>query len=292
MPRGIMRMETFARVLQSICVNLEAVKVAVLYHGGEPLLNKNFGDMVRQIKALGVPFVKTVSNGMLLDESIANDLVSSGLDAIEFSLDGQSPKENNFIRRNCDYDTVISNIKALIACKRRLHADALQIFIASTQFLDPKSYGGHEDPKPPDYLLWEFSGEYATEITGFKSTWAIRWPHMEVLDEIFDLYQEPSDSEIRNACDNVENTVTICWNGDVVSCCYDLTSRSVLGNIHKDDLSAIWNNKRYLSLRQSIAKMKFLPLCANCAVVKPKIFLLLKPKEHGAMDNEYSLKGS
>jgi radical SAM protein with 4Fe4S-binding SPASM domain len=228
---------------------------------------------------------------MLLSETVSQDIVAAGLDAIEISLDGQSPEQNNIIRRNCNYGTVISNTKALIACKKQLQSDTPQIFIASTQFLDPKSASGHEDPKPPDYLLEEFSGEYATEIRGFKSTWAMRWPHMEVLDEIFDLYQEPGDSEIRNACDHVENTVTIGWNGDVVSCCYDLTSRFVLGNIHQDDLSAIWNNKRYLGLRQSIAKMKFIPLCANCAVVKPKIFLLLKPDKHEAMDNGHNLKG-
>jgi hypothetical protein len=156
---------------------------------------------------------------MLLSESASRDLIVAGLDAIEISLDGQSPKENDIIRRKCNYGTVVSNIKTLIACKKRLHSDIPQIFIASTQFLDPKSHRGHEDPKPPDYLLEEFSGEYEIEIEGFKSTWAMRWPHMEVLDEIFDLYQEPGDIEIRNVCDHVENTITIRWNGDVVACC-------------------------------------------------------------------------
>ena len=282
MEHGIMSMEIFRRVLRNVHEQVQFVKVIVLYHGGEPLLNANFAEMIRQIRFCcgGGAFIKTVTNGMLLSESVSQDIVAAGLDAIEISLDGQSPKENNTIRRNCSYDTVVTNIKTLIAVKKRLYLDTPRIFIAPTQFLDPKSHSGHEDPKPPGYLLKEFSGEYANEIAGFKSTWAIRWPHMEVLDEIFDLYQEPDDDEIRNTCDHVENTVTIRWNGDVVACCYDLTSQYVMGNVNTDNLATIFNNSRYLHLRKSISERKFRGMCEYCAVVKPKIFLLLKPNKH------------
>jgi MoaA/NifB/PqqE/SkfB family radical SAM enzyme len=111
MSRGIMRAETFARILESVRAHLDAVKVVVMYHGGEPLLNKGFAGMVRQIKAAGVPFVKTVSNGMLLDERVISGLVASGLDALEVSLDGESAAQNDFVRRNVDAATVVGNLQ-------------------------------------------------------------------------------------------------------------------------------------------------------------------------------------
>ena len=83
--------ETFAIVIEGIKRNIDSVKVVVLYHGGEPLLNKNFARMVREIKDLGVPFVKSVSNGMLMTQSVINDIIDSNLDAIEFSLDAGQP---------------------------------------------------------------------------------------------------------------------------------------------------------------------------------------------------------
>jgi len=52
MERGIMSMETFGRVLYNVQAQMEFVKVFVLYHGGEPLLNKRFAEMVRQIRAI------------------------------------------------------------------------------------------------------------------------------------------------------------------------------------------------------------------------------------------------
>jgi radical SAM protein with 4Fe4S-binding SPASM domain len=101
---------------------------------------------------------------------------------------------------------------------------------------------------------------------------------MEVLDAVYEVYQDPYHSEPIHYCDLVDYTMTIRWNGDVVACCYDLTSRYVLGNVHQDDLATIWNSDKFLGLRRSIETGRFIPLCANCNVVKPNTFLLLRPE--------------
>lgn len=278
MERGMMRPQTFALILENLNAQRDAVKVCVLYHGGEPLLNKNLPDMIRSIKALGVPFVKTVSNGMLLTAQFTEALVDSGLDAIEFSLDGLSPVQNNLVRRGSDYQTVVAHIKHLVAYKRQQHAGSPKISIASTQFLpaspDVAMYKDR-DPEPPAYLCEEFSAELAAAEVDFKTTWAMQWPHMDVLTDIYDLYED-ADDHYQNQCDHVQNTMTVRWNGDVVGCCYDLTSQFVLGNIHTADLAEIWNNQKYRGLRRSIDSGKFIPLCANCNVVRPNVYLLLK----------------
>lgn len=278
MVRGIIQPETFSMVVKNIKANIGFVKVVVLYHGGEPLLNKAFPSMAKSIKELGVPFVKTVSNGMLLREDQITGLIESGLDAIEFSLDGESPEQNNFIRRDCDYETVIKNIKRLIDAKRSRYATSPKIFIATTQFVKKDIYFKGQRAPIPDFLLREFVGEYEGEIAAFKCAFAYRWPHMNIDENIYELYHDPYDEETNNYCDHVENTITVRWNGDVVACCYDLTSQYVLGNIHQDDLATIWNNSRYLYLRESIEKREFVTMCDNCNVVKPNVFLTLKPE--------------
>jgi len=280
MPRSVMRPETFALVAESIRANLDAVKVVVLYHGGEPLLNKHFLKMVSTIKDMGVPFVKTVSNGMLLTEPLIAGIVNSGLDHIEFSLDGQSSEENNLVRRNADYATVVRNVQRLIEYRRQVGAKTPKVFISTTQFVGRESerYSGQE-PEPPRHLVEEFGPESEDGIAGYKATWAVRWPHMEVLEDYFECYPDPYAEDTKNFCDHVESTITIRWNGDIVACCYDLTSRYVLGNVHESDLPSIWNNHRYRGLRRSIDTKRFIPLCANCAVVAPRVFLVLKAAE-------------
>lgn len=273
MKRGIMHNEIFQLVLQNMKENIDAIKVVVLYHGGEPLLNKNFVEMVKQIKMLGVIWIKTVSNGMLLSEDVIEGIVASGLDQIEFSLDGEHPEENNYIRRGSDYATVVTNIKRLIEYKRNVKTDFPEILIANTQFLTSGTYN-KQKPHPPEYLIEAFSGEYADDIASFKCTWAMRWPDMEVSED-YDVYHNPG-TEILNECDQVKNVMTIRWDGSIVACCYDLTSQCIIGNIQDDNLATIWNNKKFLKLRQSIDKKRFVPLCANCNVVRPNAYLTLK----------------
>ena len=278
MTRGVMKPDTFELVVQNISENIDSVKVVVLYHGGEPLLHKGFPGMAKHLKTLGVPLLKTVSNGMLLTRAAIAEIVDSGLDEIEFSLDGDSPAENNLVRRNCDYSTVVRNVKHLIRYIRQAGSETPHVLISTVQFGDPRSdHMGCQKPDVPEFLLREFDQEYSRGVVRFKPTWAMRWPHMAVVNEVYDVCHDPSDTEVRNSCDHVDSTITIRWNGDVVACCYDLTSQHVLGNVHADSLPAIWNGKPYLALRRSIDRMKFVPMCANCSVVKPNVYLTLKP---------------
>ncbi len=277
MARGLMKPDTFERVMDSLRTNRDAVKVVVLYHGGEPLLNKRFPDMLRQVKELGVPFVKTVTNGMVLTDAVLSGLIDHGLDWIEFSIDGNSPAENDFIRRNCDYETVVRNIKRLIDAKRMRGADKPAILINHTRSLDPETYTESQETDIPAFLREEFSGAYAGEVD-FKARWAMRWPHMEVLEDIYDVFFDPYDREDKNYCDHIVNTLTVRSNGDVVACCYDLTSKLVLGNVLRDDLGAIWNNKLYRELRRSIDTKEYVSICADCNTVRPNVFLTLKPE--------------
>lgn len=284
MARNVMRPETFSRVIECLKPHRGKIRVVVLYHGGEPFLNKRFAAMVRQVKSLGVPFVKTVSNGMILTDSVIADLVDCGLDTIEFSLDGRSPEENDLVRRNCRYDKVVNNVKRLIRCKRKQGAERPRIYLANTQFLTAQDHRPETtDPDPPPYLIAEFS-EYAQDIAGFKCTWAMRWPHMEVMEELYDVYFDPYDPTTSSECDHVLSTVTIRANGDVVPCCYDLTSRQLLGNLLEDDLDTIWNNERYRRLRRSIAHKSYLSPCTDCNVVQANAYLTLKPELRERLD--------
>lgn len=154
MPRGIMNSDTFAKIMHSLRKNINSVKVVVLYHGGEPLLNKSFTQMVKTVKSIGIPLVKTVSNGMLLTETVIDDIIDSKLDAIEISLDGDKPEINNLVRRNSDYNKVIANIKTLINRKIERNSEKPQVFVSSTQFLKNSADLLNEDiPTPPLFII-------------------------------------------------------------------------------------------------------------------------------------------
>ncbi len=271
--RGIMLWETFQEIMRQVSSNWKRIRVAVLYHGGEPLLNKDFTNMVREIKARGVPQVKTVSNGMLLTRPLADDIIASGLDSIEFSLDGESIDENNSIRRNCDGKKTLANISMLIDTKKRLGSATPAVYIASTQFRKKRNDFLEEPINAPSYIT-EFLSRQLGDIAGFKSTFAMKWPDLCIEHDLYEIITDPSPKEINN-CDHANSTITIRWNGDVVPCCYDLTSKRVLGNILQNDLETIWNGADCQELRRSIHDRKFTAPCSRCNVVNPDDYLMI-----------------
>ncbi len=260
-PTGVMTIETF----NQLASNLEKIvaqqkhlfKVIVLYHGGEPLLNKNFFEMVQRSKTLA-KFVKTVTNGSRLNNETIEQIIDSELDQIEISLDGISAQENNKIRLNpvgSTFESVSQQVIELIKRRREKGKLLPKVLISNTQV--PETVEQVENsPQPPQYMLDAFQ-EVTDDIT-YNCNWALVWPGMPIRIQ---------DKPERNHCDHVVSTMTIRSNGDVVPCCYDLVTKMPMGNATRQSIEEIWNNKRYQGLRKAIGAFKPPALCKNCDVL-------------------------
>jgi len=280
MKRTSMNWSLFHNLTNSLFHYVNSIEVFVLYHGGEPLLNKAFSKMVFELKnKFPKAKIKTVSNGMLLNENISKEIIESGLDEIEFSIDGESPEENNKIRRNANFEKVSCNVKGFLKIKSDLGLVFPKVYISTTQFIDvlKLNQNSSREAQPPKYLLDAFSKEISDgHIVGFKSTYAMEWPHMVVDSELYYAVIDSKDQAVKNYCDHVENTLTIRANGDVVPCCYDLTSQKKMGNINEQGLNSIWNGEKYEALRTEINSGKPTGICANCNVVMKSKYLVKK----------------
>jgi len=275
MPRKVMGWEVFEKILGEIKENLDAIKVVVLYHGGEPLLNRYFFKMVEELKKINMPKVKTVTNGMMLTAELCLELIKSGIDEIEVSLDGTSEEVNDKIRKGSSYRKVVENLKLLCEKKKELCAAKPVISVTSVQFLNNGDVKGFEikEPQVPENLINEFEGF----DVNFKPCYAIEWPVMNIDASIFEKIKV--NRPILNYCDHVINTMTIRADGVVVPCCYDLTTQCPLGNVLNESLKDIWNNPKYVALRKSIYEGGENPLCRNCETINKGLHLSLKRRE-------------
>ena len=265
MNRGIMDHQVFEKILGEIKRYKDYVKVIVLYHGGEPLLNKKMFDMIEQLKKFKSDlFIKTVSNGMALNEKNSDKILNSNLDLIEFSLDGNSAKESEEIRIGSKTDKILSNIYYLLK-KRDLKKSKLKVEITTTQFFDPKK--PKKKPTAPNWLKKVFENFNV----GFKPTFAYLWPHIDLKNKYSIFHQDNGE---KNYCDHIINTISIRANGDVVACCYDLTSKLVTGNINKNSIKNIWDGQKYLILRSQIENNTPPKICSKCSVIRPNYYIL------------------
>jgi MoaA/NifB/PqqE/SkfB family radical SAM enzyme len=99
---------------------------------GEPLLHKDFFDMVARIKKIGKE-VGTTSNGILLDRWGINRLVRSGIDNIAFSLTGLGDK-NDKARKGTDFTKILQVISGIAAEKKTLQIDTPKVHVSYLLF--------------------------------------------------------------------------------------------------------------------------------------------------------------
>ncbi len=85
---------------------------------GEPLLHPRIVSMVAAAHDLGVK-TQIISNGMLLNESMASDLLDAGASSIIVSLDGAGNQSYEGVRQGADYDVVVRNLRQLVRLRRR-----------------------------------------------------------------------------------------------------------------------------------------------------------------------------
>lgn len=280
-PKGIMTPDIFDALLEQLRPHGPQIRVAVLYHGGEPLLNKHFFQMVSALKQIGVSFIKTVSNGMLLDDQAVVEMIKCGIDAVEFSLDGLSPVDNDTIRRGDAFQQVVANVKRLLEAKKRTKSLTPKVAVASTQFIDQNltmalnksgSSAAETFPLPPLFLREAFADYPEVE---FLPTWAMLWPTMNLDQQRFKAFIDTKPQHLTQ-CGHLDEVLTIRHNGDIVPCCLDLTSHYIAGNALEEGLENAWNNQRMLKIRRAMATGRHIAPCDSCLLVNTPVFLIRK----------------
>ena len=267
--RGIMHRDVFDKILKEL--SNKKVRVIVLYHGGEPFLNKDIFHMVKELKSWGYPFIKTVTNGMKIEEWMFEKIVISKLDSIEFSLDGSSIEENDSIRVGSDANKVFNNIDRLVYWKKKLHSNTPRIVISNCQIPSEKNINEGEFPKSPEYII-RYVSKYSEGDIFIKLCYALIWPGWKYNTDIY------SSMSIycrkKSYCEQLWEVMTIRYNGDVVPCCYDIMGKCVMGNITKLGIDDIWNGPAFLAFRLAVSKKEYLPMCSDCNKIGNTTFLV------------------
>jgi len=102
---------------QALIGKFRFLRRIVLTGAGEPLLHPEIARMIAYAKSRGIAATLT-TNATLLDAGPARALISSGLDEIDFSLDG-ADEETYRALRPADFESVTSNIKTFITMRNK-----------------------------------------------------------------------------------------------------------------------------------------------------------------------------
>ncbi len=262
-PEGSMSLEDFERILEGAGRGL---KLLLLWNQGEPLLNKQFGEMARAAKRRGV-FCAASTNGSLLRRK-AEEILDSGLDELIVSLDGATAESYNRYRRGGDFEDILNGIRHLVEKRGKRLAPLI-----SLQFL----------------LLKDNIGEIEDFKRLVKNLGADRalWKTVQVSDETqaaeflpqdaaYSRYRNPLNRELkrtRRDCRRLLYSAVVDWNGNMVPCCFDKDEAFVVGNALESDFKSVWKGAKFNSFRAKIAEGRLPAMCHNCTEGIEQLFV-------------------
>ena len=199
----------------------------------EPLIAKTFPFAVRKVKECGLAGTFN-TNGLGLNQQIADLLVEVQYDSINVSVDALTPETLKKARGITRLDQLVANVELMI-----------------------KTRGSK--PKPRIGVTFVITDYNDHELPGFLEFWKERVDVIRVTGYIKDLRPDISvipgftrnDLPERVPCKQLFRDIVIRANGDVTPCV--ITSERpeiVMGNIFRDGgIRGVWNGEKMQNLR-------------------------------------------
>jgi len=214
---------------------------AVALHGyNEPLLQKDLVEYIKYAKEKKIPDIFTITNGLLLTEERANELVDSGLTRIIFSIDAATPETYSKVRKEGDYEVVVRNIEYFIDLIKK---NNLQLPITRVSFVRSK-LNYFEQQKFEEY--WKDKVDYIL-VQRFTNPFLGNDNFQSVEDE----YRH-EDSDPLQECYQPFQRLYITNNGDVHPCCSAYGMKMMLGNINDSTIKEIWDGPAAAHIRSTV----------------------------------------
>lgn len=239
-----------------------------LYGDGEPFLNPNMIEMVKIAKTNDIAKAITITtNGFLITEKLAYDIVNSGLDYIRVSI--YSVYNENFksiTQTKYDAERVFNNIRTLR--KIRDKSGKLSPFIY-VKMIDTYSEENQVFKNKYEDVADEVNIETPMNWNGFNNYDLIsRIDPKNNTDEttLQGYHCQRNSSGLKKICTTPFLSLNIKRNGDVCICIVDWNKGTKVGNMVKESLSEIWFGDNLRNFREMHIRglRKNNESCKNC----------------------------
>ncbi len=221
-----------------------------LFGFGESLLHPQLMDIIKFLKnSLPDVELNLSTNGQLLDDELSSGLLVSGIDKINIDIDGVTKQTYEKVRKQLNFETVINNIKNLIAARNRLHSKVkISVTIIEMDLTKAEI--------KPFQRLW--SGVADMVYVNHYNTWTGIFPDRNT--------QKINTNRFIFPCKNPWREMIINYNGDIAFCCMDFNSTIVLGNIMEQTIEEIWHSEKMEKLRKLHLQGRYneIPICRTC----------------------------
>jgi radical SAM protein with 4Fe4S-binding SPASM domain len=234
---------------------------------GEAITHPEFLEILADIRtAFPNNGIVLYSNMVLMDESMAQKILETGISDLHFNFDGASPDSYDFVKRNYRFDAVRKNIETFFQCRERLNASCT----IRVGYITARAYYrgvlGEDAPFVDD----------AEEILAFIRPMLREGDSVSAEQEfVLNGYQHVLNRTKREPCDifpSVLKGALIAPDGRAYLCCFDFGMSTSLGNVNQQSLHEIWAGEPRRAALHALYTLDYAsapPVCRTCLPYAP-----------------------
>ena len=262
-PLGHLDFPTFQHLIDELANKIIYI---ILYHQGEPYINKHFLEFVRYAKQQRL-YVTTSTNAHYFDRKTAEETVNSRLDTIIVSIDGITQESYEEYRKGGSLEKVIRGLRILTEAKKEINSKTPYIYI---QFIVMK----HNEYELSE--LKKMAKELGADRLLLKTLQVKTVEEAQVWlpeNQRFRRYHLSQNGFTikhhgKGKCPQPWLNTVINWDGTVVPCCFDKNGYYTIGDINDPTIagfSEIWCSEKYTEFRQTmLMDRQSINICRNC----------------------------
>lgn len=258
---GQMSVETFKHIMEQMG---DDIFFLLMYHQGEPYMNKHFFDFVKMAKEKNI-YVTTSTNGHYFTDLNIQKTLDSRLDSMIVSVDGVDQESYERYRVGGQLQRVLDGTKNLLAERNKRGLRTPNIAL---QFLVMKH---NEEQIGQMKKLSEQLGVDRLLIKNIEVRSLEEAENWLPKNDKFRRYDYSGhDYKVKSAekksCSRPWLSTLINWEGTFVPCCFDKNGKYPMGNIHHiKKVDEVWRGFDFNAFRSKLlTDRKQIDICRNC----------------------------
>ena len=251
-----MSVELFDKIVDEISHYSDWITFVTVQRAGEPLMDKNIGRHIAELKAAGIKKVLLSTNASLLTEKKATEILEAGLDEIMLSIDSVDKEQYEKMRVGLKYETTIKNIENFFRLRDIINPEML-VRVRGVSFFNLTD------------------SDQRDEMERWESFWSLlRKPHDRIYMKQAHSWGNqvewegniPDYGSIYHPCILPWSTMHITAMGIVPLCGQDYDAHMNIGDINTQSIAEVWKNEKWTEIREKhqSGNRNDISMCRGC----------------------------
>lgn len=252
--RGFMNAVLFEKIIREVS-SRKRKPVTHLHGFGEPLLDKQLPERIRFAKACGIKHTYIVSNASRLSPETSREIIDAGLDTMKLSFYGTDEESYNSTMKRLDFRGTFQNIKDFLRIRKEMKRGRPRLIL---QYISIEGDRSRTDEFRAMWRPWiDRKAGDRLNVTAVHNYGGGRG------------YNQ-TGKKIVSVCYFPWTSMSVLWDGRVVTCCMDSNGAQVLGDLNFQTVQEVWTGPALTGVRKDFRRLHYdaYPVCRSCDWVR------------------------